>query len=333
MLDLAIEPTTEQSWIPSSVWRCLHLLEQEDLGTQEADILDDVPVMLATVLGLDLLLREPCIDLRKASDLVLSDVGATLQVLRLIGKEFDFARGGPSRMGDCLASLDVDAWFGAMAARAFVSDSEHKATTALWKHCRLVAQYAQLVAESLNGVCPEDAYLVGLLHEAGSIPSLLGWTMDESNAAGSDAQLAMEGSLPLFVLAAMRSVNDLCHKSTWKLILTAAHELAGARTEYDAATLDGIDSVGIDARWKGLLPSEADGLPAAPACPSFGFYEEPDFRGLPAPQLRTVARPPMVLRTVVTAAVGAAEPGDLPNSQNWKPAASPFLISNRRIRA
>lgn len=333
MLDLAFEPTTEQSWIPSSVWRCLHLLEQEELKQQETDIVDDVPVMLATVLGLDLLLREPCIDLRKASDLVLSDVGATLQVLRLIGREFDFAMGGPSRMGDCLASLDVHAWFGAMSARAFASDSEHEATTALWKHCRLVAQYAQLVAESLDGVCPEDAYLVGLLHEAGAIPALLGWPIGNSNTSDPDAQLAMEGSLPLFVLAAMRSVNDLCRKSTWRLILTAAHELAGARTDYDVSMLDGIDSVGIDSRWKRFLPSEAEGLPVTPAAPGFGFYEEPDFCCLPTQQLRTAARPPVLIRTVVTASVGAAEQEAPAGSQNWKPDTSPFLISNHRIRA
>ena len=62
--------------------------------------------MSATVLGLEILLHEPCIDLRMASELVLSDVGATIQILRLVGREYEFATEHPCRMGDCIASLD-----------------------------------------------------------------------------------------------------------------------------------------------------------------------------------------------------------------------------------
>jgi hypothetical protein len=47
----------------------------------------------------------------------------------------------------------------------------------------------------------------------------------------------MEGSLPLFVLAAIRIVNDSCPSSTWRFILTEAHELAGATTEFEASIL------------------------------------------------------------------------------------------------
>jgi hypothetical protein len=41
----------------------------------------------------------------------------------------------------------------------------------------------------------------------------------------------MEGTLPLFVLAAMRSMNDSASSPTWRFILTAAHELAGSRMD------------------------------------------------------------------------------------------------------
>jgi hypothetical protein len=234
MLNQAVDTVTNHSWIPSSAWRRLAFPEQKRFARKKGDLLDAVPVMSATVLGLEILLQEPCIDLRMVSELVLSDVGATIQILRLVGTEYEFAAEHPSRMGDCLASLDASTWFDAISARTFACDREHAATTSLWNHCRLVAQYAQLVAESLEGISPEEAYLVGLLHEIRTIPNVLGWP--------STALLAMEGSLPLFVLAAVRSMNDASSSSVWNFILTSAHELAETRTNFDASRLHDFGS-------------------------------------------------------------------------------------------
>jgi HDOD domain len=221
MLNQAIDTVTNHSWVPSSAWRRLDI-------RKKLDLLDDVPVMSATVLGLEMLLHEPCIDLRMASELILSDVGATIQVLRLVGTEYESAAEHPCRMGDCLASLDAGTWFAAISARTFPCDREHAATNSLWNHCRLVAQYAHLFAESLEGIVPEEAYLVGLLHEIRKIPGVLGWSNREALAA-------IEESLPLFVLAAIRSMNDTA--SPWKAILDAAHELAGVCTGFDPSPL------------------------------------------------------------------------------------------------
>jgi hypothetical protein len=161
-------------------------------------------------------------------------------------------------MADCLASLDVGVWFGAVSARTFACDSEHAATTAVWSHCRLVAQYAQLVAESLEGFSSDDAYLIGLLHQIGVIAAVLGWRQRDVRRRDQSALLAMEKSVPLFVLAAMHTANDPGTSSSWKFILTAAHELAGHRTDFDASGLGAIDSVGICSRWKGFLSVAVD---------------------------------------------------------------------------
>ena len=228
MLNLAFDTANDHSWVPSSAWQGLRLLEHQAYQPKKVDFLDHVPVMSATVLGLEMLLQEPCIDLRVASELILSDVGATIQILRSIGREYDLAAERPSRMGDCIASLDVDTWFSAISARTFPCDRKHAATTAVWRHCRLVAQYAQLVAESLDTVSPEDAYLVGLLHGIGEIPAALGWPNCGRNGTDANALAAMEGTLPLFVLSALRGMNDSSSLSGWRFILTAAHELAGA---------------------------------------------------------------------------------------------------------
>ena len=254
MLDYASDPMFDQSWIPSSAGARHDSGRQVGLVKREAEFAEGVPVMLGTVLGLELLLREPCLDLRMASEIVLSDVGATIQILRLVGKHNDCGGGKPRRMGECLASLETGVWFNAISARTFACDPEHSATTSLWKHCRLVAQYAQLVAESIEGVSADDAYLVGLLHEIEAIASVLGWPNHESCRRNRASLLVIERALPLFVLAAMGSVNDPSAPSTWRFILSAAHELAGGRTDFDTSVLMEIDSMGICSRWEGLLP-------------------------------------------------------------------------------
>jgi hypothetical protein len=229
----------DHNWIPLSAWRRHHPDERGRCETNQLNFLKDVPVMSATVLALDSLLNDQCVDLQRAAQLILSDVGATIQILLLVGKECDGTAQRLSRMGDCLANLEVGTWYGAIAAApTFPADRQHTALTAMWKHCRLVAQYAQLVAESLDGVSPEDAYLVGLLHEVDAIPSALGWPSGDTSA-----WCAIEGSLPLFVLAVMRVVNDACPLSTWRCILTEAHELAGSPSDRDGASLHPVHRV------------------------------------------------------------------------------------------
>jgi len=258
MLNQAIDASTDHSWIPSSAWRRLGSPQQKKFARKKVDLLDDVPVMPATVLGLEILLHEPCIDLQMASELVLSDVGATIQILRLVGREYELATEHPCRMGDCLASLDAGTWFDAISARTFACDREHAATSSLWNHSRLVARYAQLVAESLDGISPEDAYLVGLLHEIEAIPHVLGWPDEGPGSRESAALLAMEGSLPLFVLSAVRSMNDSYSPSRWRLVLSAAHELAGVRTGFDPSPSHDPGSLGIRSHWRPFVPTAAD---------------------------------------------------------------------------
>lgn len=241
-------PVIDHGWIPSSTWRSFDFLEQTAPTMKRTDFLDEVPVMSSTVLGLEMLLNEPYIDLQMASELVLSDVGATIQILRLIGNEYGIAAERPCRMGDCIASLDRRVWFGAISARTFVGDRAHSATSAVWKHCRLVAQYAQLVAESLEGISPEDAYMVGLLHGTDAIPAALGWPRSGRGWRNQDILFAMDEALPPLVLAAIHSMDDSSTSSVWRSILSAAHELAGSRMDLDAPELHGIHPVLIGSR-------------------------------------------------------------------------------------
>jgi len=229
------EINANHSWIPIAKWHRQGLTLQKPSGRKSSNLLEQVPVMSATVLGLEILLNEPSIDLGMASDLVLSDVGATLRVLRLVGKEYECATEHLSSMADCLAGLDASTWFHEVSAHTFACDDDHTAVTSLYYHCRLVARYARLVAESLQGVSPDEAYLVGLLHEMETLPAALGWPAQD---------LQLEGSLPPFVLSAIRSSNH-SSSSDWKFILKAAHELAADNEECDPSVIHDFGSVGI----------------------------------------------------------------------------------------
>ena len=114
------------------------------------------------------------------------------------------------------------------------------------------------VAESLEDISPEEAYLVGLLHEIAAIPSVLGWPSEGLGSRKSAPLSAMQGSLPLFVLSAIRSMNDSCSSSTWKFILTSAHELAGVETDFDPSTMNSCDPLDGSSRWGALVPAASD---------------------------------------------------------------------------
>jgi len=239
MFTQGFDETIHQGVNPSCTWQRLPSAREKSVAELNEDLLDEVPVMPATILCLEMTLNEPSVDLSRASEIVLSDVGATIQVLRLIGGGYDFDEGRPRRMADCLASLDIDTWFGAISAHAIACDREHAETTALWKHCRLVGQYAKLVAEWLECISGEDAYLVGLLHGIGAIPYVLGWP------GGSGVPFAMEGALPMFVLNAMRNLDDSSLSPDWRFILTVAQELAGPPQCLAPASVVGLHPFGI----------------------------------------------------------------------------------------
>ncbi len=250
MLDYNDDPRVQDSWIPSSA-----SINQEIETQARSECLDGVPVLSSTVLGLEMLLHEPFIDLRKISDLILSDVGATIRILRLIGREYGSSKEHPRRMDDCLSGLEVEAWFEDLYTHVFTSDSDSSKVTALWRHCRSVAEYSHLIAESIQSVSAEDAYLVGLLHEVGSIPGILGRRDDDVNCTSTLALVEIEGSLPLFVLAALRSANDGRGLNEWGMILTAAHQFEHDASNGESPQVDDIDSDGIDSRWKQFLPA------------------------------------------------------------------------------
>src|ERR1700712_2304982 len=123
-MEMGTQTAAAHSWIPSGAWSPSLRLDASLTPTQPA-FLNTLPSMSSTVLALDLLLQEPLIDLRAASEIILSDVGATLQVLQLIADQHAASQDCFSSMAHCLASLEVHDWFDTISACTFRCDSEH----------------------------------------------------------------------------------------------------------------------------------------------------------------------------------------------------------------
>ena len=134
-----------------------------------------VPAMARSLLRLELLLREPTLDLRAISNLIRSDLGLTIQTLRLVGADFDHSEDTPSRIQDSVVHLGQSALLLATPALRQGSTSNQAELAELWGHSRLVACWAERLAHTVGGLDPEKAYLGGLLHDIGSLPGLLRW--------------------------------------------------------------------------------------------------------------------------------------------------------------
>lgn len=188
------------------------------------EALPAVPVLLSTRLQLELLLDEQLLDLRAVSEVILSDPGATLQVLRLIGEEYGLNSGRPVRMEDCIASLETEAWFEAVCGEASSPAAATAQVTAVWRRARLIAHCARQLAENTPCIRPEEAYLAGLLDGLGSMPALLGWKMFQPAEGDLGEQLARAWGLPVFLIAFFRDRQEVA--SAWTGLLSEAHSWA-----------------------------------------------------------------------------------------------------------
>lgn len=199
----------------------------------EAEAIDEcpaVPVLPETLLLMELRTQEFSVDLGILSALVVSDAGATLQILRLAAREFENAEVRPVRIEDCISSLGVQACLAAVGQQAFLSSRQRNQLPEIWAHAREVGQACRAVAAEVDGVHPDEAYLVGLLHGLGSLPQLLGWrdpVFSGRNAKQTAVLLAEHWSLP-------PTIQEFCHAwagdkadNRWLRVLELAHPRAG----------------------------------------------------------------------------------------------------------
>jgi HD-like signal output (HDOD) protein len=206
-------------------------IERQPLQFEAPRELPDTPVTPVTLLLLDLLVQEPCIDLREMSELVLADLGATLQILRMAGREYGTSENRPVCIADCIVDLGLRNCLTAVSAET-ISRQERKSEVAeLWSHSREIARCSRLVAQEMAEIDPEEAYLTGLLHEIGLLPTLLGWggisVADESLVG---LRLANRWSLPSCVREFFSETHLTRYPTRWSAVVSKAHLLANRST-------------------------------------------------------------------------------------------------------
>ena len=150
--------------------------------------LPNVPVLSGTLLSMELAIGQPSVDLAQISQLVLSDLGATLQILRHAGRE-NSIDSHLQRVEDCIVELGVEGCLDVIAKCPIASGPRFNSVYFAWERARETAFIARFVAEKYDlNVAAEDAYLVGLAHEIGSLPKILEW--DCMRQIGDDIDLA-----------------------------------------------------------------------------------------------------------------------------------------------
>lgn len=199
---------------------------QESTTKETLRSLPDVPVLSETLLLMELMVRQRCVDLAQVSELILTDLGATLQVLRLAGRECSFPPNFPYRIEDCISDLGLDACLEAMSQHIVTRSTRHSALVASWAHAREISSYCGSVARQMFGdLSPEDACLVGLCHDLGTLPAALGWNFTlptDKNRAGF--KIADAWRLPSCVLQYFSSFMTPEVSNRWSELVDRAHE-------------------------------------------------------------------------------------------------------------
>jgi hypothetical protein len=189
----------------------------------------DVPVLPETLLLLDIRMQEMSVDLAEISRLVLGDMGAAVQILRLAGREYGNTEGRPTRIEDCISDLGLGTCFEAVSAMTVSRDGGGHAIAQTWAHSKQIAQYSKLVADEMPDVNPDEAYLAGLLHGIGLLPSILGWDWMESPSGDSVAtgfRIAKQWSLPRCVMELFCEMHLAGYPIRWSGIVRTAHQRA-----------------------------------------------------------------------------------------------------------
>lgn len=194
-----------------------------------AEELPDIPAMPETLIAMELQLQERSVDLGEISEAILEDVGATLQILRLAGREYTDAEDRPARIEDCISGLGLRACLRAAASEAPIKGPRHRALNEFRAHSREIARLCRLLAEEMpEFAIPQEAYLAGLFHDIGALPGILGWDRSDlpANRALAGWRMAEQWALPLFLKDYFREASMSGGDGHGWKIVSMAHQLA-----------------------------------------------------------------------------------------------------------
>jgi hypothetical protein len=181
---------------------------------------------------MELVIRQRAVNLAQVSQLVLSDLGATLQILREAGRE-NSMDGNLQRVEDCIVEIGLEECLVVLAKCPIARGSRFKSVCSAWERAREIAFIARFVAEKLAlDVTQEDAYLVGLTHGIGNLPKILQWDCNsqfgaDNNLAG--LRLAEAWHLPHCIAEYFLGRMAGKSQTQWTMIVDSALELLEGR--------------------------------------------------------------------------------------------------------
>lgn len=190
----------------------------------------DLPVLPETLLGMELQIRKRAADLNEITRLILSDLGAALQIMRLASREYSHAESKARPVEEIVADIGLEACLEAMARRPARRSAEQPAVFETWAHSRKIAELCFEIAQSAPGSAhPADAYLVGLFHALGSLPGVLGWERGLPIAANPTLvglRIAEAWAFPACVVEFFTERRKRQPSGHWVGMVDHAHKLA-----------------------------------------------------------------------------------------------------------
>jgi HD-like signal output (HDOD) protein len=182
---------------------------------------------------MELVVCQRSVDLAQVSQLVLSDLGATLQILRQASGENAMGGGRLERVEDCISGLGLEGCIEAMSMCPITRSARFAPVYSAWNRARDIATISRFVAEKLAlNVASEDAYLVGLAHGIGNLPEILDWDWISQFGGNSDLaglRIAEAWRLPHCIVEYFLDRMAGKEQSQWITIVDRALELSESR--------------------------------------------------------------------------------------------------------
>jgi HD-like signal output (HDOD) protein len=203
-----------------------------------------LPALPVALLHLEWALSATVADLQDITNIILSDIGLTAQLLRLAARDEE-SRGGVVAIRDLVVNVGLEK-LRALAAgtEALRADRNGRAGLSacerFWMHSRLTALVAEELAGRSSEIRPDDAYLAGLLCHLGDLPSLLGPIPPDSDAADSrqiGSRMASAWGFPHDLADVIGGDREVCltGESRALLDIVTAAEIWAFRLEFLAA--------------------------------------------------------------------------------------------------
>lgn len=198
-----------------------------------------LPALSDRLLRLELCLSAFVTDLKDITNIIRSDVGLTIQLLRLAAREIHEPAAKVLTVNEIVLHVGIDRVKRLVARTNPLSSHFHggaasSAAKRFWMHSRLIALVAEELASQSAVVSHEEAYLAGLLFHIGELPLLLSWIPSANGADPRHAgyRMAKAWGFPRALVDVIAGDRELClPKSRVLLDIVAAAGTWAARLE------------------------------------------------------------------------------------------------------